>query len=561
MPTSTLLSVNNSKGFIHLVLLIPAVIIALVAIAIPVFVSTQILPNIRRETAGGFPEGNLAAIRDFVDKNSEPWEMSKGEKYMGFTAPAESELQALRKGTDLTRRYPTSLKAIFDPGAVSNTVNLLYYSDELADLGVNTYWVIGEYRMNDYKVTQFSPSFNNMGFPQLLNDKEADRVLAWRILLAKRLGFATIVIPDYPSVFNIGRQNFDLAKVEPEFKRVALDLARVAEDNGAEYFAPLNEYNHLLISNGYSMDEIVAHEKDFYGDLLPKVKAIYHGKIVIKNGAVNDWNNFKRQSMKGADLFGVGSVFTGVRTKENMEPKIEAANFVSARDNVPWFESEFVVFRPIDQENWLGVIQSTAPMENTYEEALDIFEKQSKGAVGFTFMSWTGVGRIRNNPAAQVLKDFYTRWQPAPKLNPDQTAVKPFLAGGQSSLIDWFKNLPTYYSFAFKMLTGQMGPGKGPGQGPGKEPQAQDPTMGEGGPGGCKGKVECEAFCAKPENQAECDKLREKKGGTNNGEFQSGPEGQQGGGPGGCKSDAECKAYCEKPENRDACSRFAPPQK
>lgn len=490
---------SNSRGFVHTLLLILLLIVILIVISIPVVVSTLILPNIRRETAGGFPQGNLSAIKDFVDKNSEPWEMSKGQKYMGFEVPTGSELAALKKGTDLTRHYPTTLKAIFDAGAVSNTVDLLYYSDEITDLGINTYWVIGEYRMNNYKISQFSPSFNHIGFPQLLSDEEADRVLAWRILLAKRLGFATIVIPDYPSLFNIGKNNFDLSKVEPELKRVALDEARIAEDYGAEYFAPVNEYNHLLVSNGYTIDELVAHEKNFYGDLLPKIRQIYHGKIVIKNGAVNDWNNFKRESMAGVDLFGVGTVFTGIRTKENMSPMIEAANTVSARDNVPWFISEFVVFRPTDQEHWMGVIQSRAPMENTYKEALGLFEKEAKGAVGFSFMSWSGVGRIRGDSATSVLKDFYTKWHPTSKLNPDQNVVKAFLPEGRDSILSWFKNLPTYYSLAFKMLTGQMGPGKGP--------QAQDPTMGEGGLP-CKGKDECEIYCAKPEHRAECEKAK-----------------------------------------------------
>lgn len=540
----------NFKGFIHPLLLIPLLIIILIAVGIPVIVSTQILPSIRKETAGGFPQGNPAAIKDFVDKNSEPWEMSKGQKYMGFEAPTGSELTALKKDTDLTRHYPTTLKAIFDPGAVSNTVDLLYYSDEIANLGVNTYWVIGEYRMNNYKITQFSPSFTHMGFPQLLNDEEADRILAWRILLSKRLGFATIVIPDYPSLFNIGRQNFDLSKVEPELKRVALDEAKIAEEYGAEYFAPVNEYNHLLISNGYTMDEVVEREKTFYGDLLPKVKSIYHGKIAIKNGAVNDWNNFKRESMVGADLFGVGTVFTGIRTKENMSPMIEAANTVSARDSVPWFVSEFVVFRPTDQEHWLGVIQSTAPMENTYNEALALFEKEEKGAIGFSFMSWSGVGRIRGNTAVSVLKDFFNKWQPTPKLSPDQNVVKAFLPGGQNSLVDWFKNLPTYYSLGFKMMTGQMGPGKGP--------QAQDPNMGEGGLP-CKGKDECEVYCAKPENRAACEKARGNGEGNNNqGSEQGGPalSGGSQGGPGGCKSDTECQIFCSKPENQNECSKF-----
>ena len=468
------------------ILVVVGVVILIIAIGIPVFVSTNILPSIKRETSGNFPK-TLAERKDYVDKNSEPWIQGEGMKYLGFEAPTNDDLQNLKKGTDLTRHYPASIKAIFDAGAISNTVDLLYYADELADLGVNTYWVIGEYRMKNYKAYQFSPSFSHLGFPLLLSDKDANKVIAWRILLAKKLGFATIVIPDYPSLFNVGRQNFDLTKVEPELRRVALELAKIAEDNGAEYFAPVNEYNHLLISNGYIIDEVVANENRFYGDLLPRIRKIYNGKIVIKNGAVNDWNNFKKESMKGADLFGVGNAFSGSRTRENMSPKVAAANFVSARDGIPWFESEFVVYRPIDQEHWMGYVESTVPMENTYREGLDIFEKEAKGAIGFTFMSWTGVGRIRGTPAAVVMKDFFTRWQPTPKVIPKMVVTE--------TRSNWLTNLPNYYSFFIKMITGQMKPGE------------EDPSMGEGGLP-CKGKEECDAYCAKPENQAECTKVK-----------------------------------------------------
>ncbi|MBI2600029.1 hypothetical protein HYW43_03890, partial [Candidatus Daviesbacteria bacterium] len=137
----------TSKGFAHFLLLIALAVIALMLIGIPLFVSTIILPNIKRETAGEFPK-TFEERKEFIDKNSEPWvQNQQGMKYMGFEVPTSSELQDFRKSTDLTRRYPTSLKAIFDPGHISNTVDLLYYSDELADLGVNTFWVIGEYRI------------------------------------------------------------------------------------------------------------------------------------------------------------------------------------------------------------------------------------------------------------------------------------------------------------------------------------------------------------------------------------------------------------------------------
>lgn len=182
----------NQKGFAPLLLIIPAVLIVLILIMIPILVSKFMLPEVKKEFAAAFPSGNLAAIKDYVDKNSEPWVQNQKMKYLGYDAPTEGDLQALKKSTDLTRHYPTAIKAVFDPGAISNSVDLLYYSDELADLGVNTFWVIGEYRMKNYHAYQFSPAFSQLGFPQLLSDADANKVLARRILLAKKLGFATI---------------------------------------------------------------------------------------------------------------------------------------------------------------------------------------------------------------------------------------------------------------------------------------------------------------------------------------------------------------------------------
>ncbi|MCL5970520.1 MAG: hypothetical protein M1450_03405, partial [Patescibacteria group bacterium] len=128
-----------------------------------------------------------------------------------------------------------------------------------------------------------------------------------------------------------------------------------------------------------------------------------------------------------------------------------------------------------------------------------------------------------------------------------------------TSLLSWFSNVPNYYSFFFKLVTGQM-----------KKPDEKDPNMGEGGLP-CKGKEECDAYCAKPENQAECAKLKgnpevnkneEPKGAVSGGpgNGQNGSFSNTQGGPGGCKSQSECQTYCDKPENRQVCLQFKPSQ-
>lgn len=547
-----------SKGYVGVLVLVG--IGAAIVFGIPVIISVFVAPNIKRDFYGSFPTG-LAELKSYVFEKSEPWDQNKqGMKYFGYKAPTAAELKDLKASMDLTRRYPNTLKGVFSPGPIPNTIELLYFSDELADLGVNTYWVIGEYRLNNNKALQFMPGFNQIGFPQVLSQSDAEKMLAWRLLLAKKAGFASILIPDFPDAFNVGRANFDIAKLKPEFERVALDLAKLAEEYQAEYFAPVNEYDHMLYSNGYSMDEIAKLEREFYDELTPKIRKIYRGRVVYKTGNIGDWSNFPKLSMKGADLFGVGNAYTGGagETYKDEIAKAQAADLVSDRDSAPWFESEFLVYRPIDQQNWMGRIESSYPMDKTYMEGTSAFETAAKRAVGFTFMSWTGVGRIRGTAAGAVIKDFFTRWKPTPKLEPTVDLSALSLKPEDSfSLLGWLKNVPSYYSAAFKLATGQMGPQK-------------DPGFGKGGPGGCKGKEECEAYCAKPENKDTCIRFGGKSDATgelggpgkpgivNDSERNGDPGSRNQGGPGGCKSDAECRAYCDQPQHQQECRQFRP---
>lgn len=80
-----------------------------------------------------------------------------------------------------------------------------------------------------------------------------------------------------------------------------------------------------------------------------------------------------------------------------------------------------------------------------------------------------------------------------------------------------------------------------------------------GGPGGCRGKEECEAFCDNPDNMIECIEFGLAAG------FMTPEEAEQAkkmaelgivGGPGGCQSDEECKAFCDNPDNMQECMEF-----
>ncbi|MDP2926636.1 MAG: hypothetical protein Q8N65_00650 [bacterium] len=81
-----------------------------------------------------------------------------------------------------------------------------------------------------------------------------------------------------------------------------------------------------------------------------------------------------------------------------------------------------------------------------------------------------------------------------------------------------------------------------------------------GGPGGCKGREECEAFCDELSHLVECVDFAEKAGFMNSEEaVRARRMAELGivGGPGGCKGKEECEAFCQNPENGQACVDFA----
>lgn len=489
--------------------LLIAGIIIVVLVVLPIFGSIFISQGIQKDSVGNFPK-DPSQWKQYVFEKGEPWAQANHEMiYYGYKLPTDREIQKLKNSVDLTRHYPETIKADFAPGVVPNTNELLYFSDELADLGVNTYWVIGEYRIENNKISQFMPLFNSVGFPGVLSQEDAKKVLAWRILLAKKAGFATILIPDLPSASNVGRENFDIVKLKPEFEKLALDLAKLAEQYQVEYLSPVNEYEHMLFSNSYTIDEVAQLEKEFYDEIIPQIRQIYHGKIVIKTGDIGGWEKFPKLSMKGADLFGVGNAYAmgaGEIFKDETA-KALYSDQVSERDNVPWFESEFLIYRPTDQQNFMGRVESTYPMENAYQEGTTAFERTAKRAVGFTFMSLTAVGRTRQTPSEDVLKNFFSRWKPTPKVVSNINPQDYVSADMSISLWDRILNIPQFYMMFGNRLIGRGGPQK-------------ETSPGQNTPGGCKTKAECDAYCSKPENSSSC-----KRFGGN------GPSERQQGGP------------------------------
>ncbi len=80
----------------------------------------------------------------------------------------------------------------------------------------------------------------------------------------------------------------------------------------------------------------------------------------------------------------------------------------------------------------------------------------------------------------------------------------------------------------------------------------------ESGPGGCKGREECEAYCHDESHFQDCINFAHEKGFMSDEEFEKAKQfnGKEFSGPGGCKG-RECEAFCNNPENMQICHQWA----
>jgi hypothetical protein len=94
-----------------------------------------------------------------------------------------------------------------------------------------------------------------------------------------------------------------------------------------------------------------------------------------------------------------------------------------------------------------------------------------------------------------------------------------------------------------------------------KEQEAKKAMLGKEGPGGCQGKVECDAYCNIDDNQEECADYLLEQGKISQEEhnrLRAGMEMKDTSGPGGCTTHEECEEYCSDPANIDECKAQAP---
>ncbi|MFW6149255.1 MAG: hypothetical protein ACOC6D_05305 [Atribacterota bacterium] len=357
----------------------------------------------------GMPKGlSLEEKKDWVAEKLYESMYTREIIDIGYKELSQKDIEAKKQNIDLTKEYPLEINALFEIG--TNTATLLYFSDELKDLGVNTYFVHAEIQIKDGKLKIFQPAYSQKG---LLSQEEAKRVIIDRILMAKQNGFSVGFVTDLPDVsFGIGRENYDIKTLNPQYEKLVLEWAKIAEEYGVEYFVPINEYEVLLSVNGYSLEEVYQYTNDFYEDIIPKIREVYNGKIIIKSGGMDSWSDHLGFSKKGADLFGFGPWYAcnTDEIKRRTKELVEVADEISIRDGVPWLVTEYYIATQEDIDEDVDESFSergvAIPMGDAYRAGLSEIKK-SKENVGFTFTGYIGRGKIRGTEAVLILKDYF----------------------------------------------------------------------------------------------------------------------------------------------------------
>ena len=324
--------------------------------------------------------------------------------------PSWKELDKMNQSLSIKKNYPKFIKATQTYGTTPNLVEVLYFSDVLKDLGVNTQFVHANYWFKD---GDFELWYINYDKPRDLNQDEAKRALVHNILLAKQQGLAVILFPDYFQLEDGGMTKLNISDdLESRLETIALDLAQIAEKYHVEYLVPSNQIEMIFESNGYPIKEAQQRTNAFYASVVPKIRQVYSGKVMYKMGGFNRWSNYDGISLEGADIFG----FTGCynRNRDDIDRIVfdikEAAaqaNKLSQKYDVPWFHAEFVASG--DEIGGDKRVTPVLPIEDYYEAGLAAFDEYaySAGAMGFTVHSLLTTGKVYDTPAMQLIKEFF----------------------------------------------------------------------------------------------------------------------------------------------------------
>ena len=187
-----------------------------------------------------------------------------------------------------------------------------------------------------------------------------------------------------------------MAKCMPKSKEISIEAwnskvveyAKLAEEHEVEFFAPMNEPEVLFGPSASA---------DWGQDILPKIKEVYHGKIIWKGGAAGDiqpeHGQLNRTNFSGYDYLGftigVGSATPSLEIfSQSVDHELDTMLGLAERDNCEGVMiTEFYGRLPA---RWEGRAWSEEKEARAHEIMLEKGSKRDK-VVGFFALDFLGL--------------------------------------------------------------------------------------------------------------------------------------------------------------------------
>ncbi|MBI3103557.1 hypothetical protein HYZ05_01325 [Candidatus Daviesbacteria bacterium] len=323
-----------------------------------------------------------------------PWDL--------ITNQPLSAKQLEKRANSFQRSYPEVIKGNWEPSSFHMTRMLSEDIYRIKDLGVNTVSVSVEY------------SLNKDGTPFLRDENQ----MVSNIVKAKEKGLAVLVAPNFvgPGGHDFNEEGIDITKEKylQISEEVALKWAAISEKYQVEFFAPQNEFNGMIGGNFAQSDEEIAQiTSDWHREVLPKIKAVYSGKTMMKLSTVQ-----KGTDAIGYDLVGI-TIFHGndelAEFRKRIRQQYQILQEVAEKSRSEWLISEawFAYGGPFFQQTQNKAGESLDELQDDYfkvslDEYLRITEDKP---VGYIFIAWIMPGMdIKNRPAERLIKEYFDRF-------------------------------------------------------------------------------------------------------------------------------------------------------
>lgn len=299
-------------------------------------------------------------------------------QYTPIPTASKQEINELKKGFVLEKKYQEPIKAVWEPGPAYNRIGATYFIDDYKNLGVNTYSITPRY---DRKGNSLIHSVDHA------TGEKADDEKIVNIIKAKKAGLQVVLVAhDLYDMFPDANKNekFNPEEYISEIKATSLKWAKIAEEYQVEYFVPINEFEYILYENGHSAEKACEITNKMYTEVIPKVKEIYKGKIYCRVGGMDA--KFGCMDFSQCDVFGFTYGFSsGTNYKSNFAGEFKVGEQLYEKYKVPYLMAEAFSL----------LIEGTTITDcaNLHKDGMAAYKETAKHGIGYTFM-----GLIQRDP-------------------------------------------------------------------------------------------------------------------------------------------------------------------